>query len=239
MYNVPKHTLPEGETYASYIDKLMMNIENGDEVEHNQTLLFELTYPFAMIEVHKYRNVDDVQELTPDMSVAFIKSLNNFNRKAENASFLNLYKTSIRNEIIMHHYKFRNTDYKMSYKEMANTNMSLDKPRVDPKGNETEPFGSIIEDESINMDESIDYESLVDAIHVGIDKIFGHYKDTEKHRRVKEIYLEYTDGIITGKRIRQVDIAVKYGISQSYVTRIIERHNKRLAVVLKNQGYDI
>lgn len=76
-YDLNKYQIPKDYTYKSYINEAVSNIRKGNNAEYYKDTLFRLTYPVAVSELNKYSNIDEITELLPIMSIAFMKTVEN------------------------------------------------------------------------------------------------------------------------------------------------------------------
>lgn len=111
-YDLNKYQIPKDYTYKSYINEAVSNIRKGNNAEYYKDTLFRLTYPVAVSELNKYANIDEVTELLPIMSISFMKTVEKFDCSKQNSSFMNYYKRTMHNDIILAYDKHRETNEK-------------------------------------------------------------------------------------------------------------------------------
>ena len=57
MYEVPRYYITNGNTVNQETRRLMDNIRQGIDVERSKDDLFRLTYPMALTELKRYKNM--------------------------------------------------------------------------------------------------------------------------------------------------------------------------------------
>lgn len=233
-YALNKYQIPEGYTFNSYINEAVENIRNGNNAEYYQDTLFRLTYPNAVKEVNKLSNYAEPTELLPLMSIAFMTTLDRFDPEKDNVSFMNYYKVSIRNNVIMAYDKCRNAteENKAYYKRCEKTMRSMEE-LVPVQKNSMLPLYTMIEDSKALIDENLSYENLIETIFRIIDtKLF-----TPKQEKTKAIFMRYINACINGEKWNQKKIAKEFGIVQGYVSKIKIKYCRKLKEELIREGY--
>ena len=232
-YALNKYQIPEGYTFNSYINEAVENIRNGNDVEYYQDTLFRLTYPNAVKEVNKLTNYAEPTELLPLMSIAFMKTIDKFDPEKPNTSFMNYYKTTIRNDIIIAYDKHRGAkeEYKEYYKRCEKTMRSMEE-LVPVQKNSMLPLYTMIEDNKANIDEDVMCEELIATIFRVIDTMF-----TPKQEKTKAIFVSYINACINGEKWNQKKIAKEFGIVQGYVSKIKIKYCRKLKAELIREGY--
>lgn len=233
-YDLNKYQIPKEYTYKSYINEAVNNIRNGNNAEYYKDTLFRLTYPVAVSELNKYANIDEITELLPIMSIAFMKTVEKFDCKKQNSSFMNYYKRTMHNDIILAYDKHRETNEKIreEIKKRMKTMTSLDK--LVGIGNDDEtPLYELIEDDKALIDEKVLCEELVDVIFETIDTMFS-----ESQQKKKDIFLSYINACIAGEKMSQKKAAKEFGVTVSYVSKVVVKYKKVLKDKLKRRGYE-
>ena len=232
-YALNKYQIPEGYTFNSYINEAVENIRNGNDVEYYQDTLFRLTYPNAVKEVNKLTNYAELTELLPLMSIAFMTTLDKFDPEKANVSFMNYYKVSIRNNVIMAYDKHRGAkeENKEYYKRCEKTIRSMEE-LVPVQKNSMLPLYTMIEDNKALIDENVMYDNLIDDLYRIIDTLF-----TPKQERTKAIFVSYIDACINGEKWDQKKVAKKFGTVQGYVSKIKIKYCRKLKAELIREGY--
>ncbi|MCI6190414.1 MAG: sigma-70 family RNA polymerase sigma factor [Clostridium sp.] len=233
-YALNKYQIPEGYTFNSYINEAVENIRNGNDAEYYQDTLFRLTYPNAVKEVNKLSNYAEPTELLPLMSIAFMTTLDKFDPEKANVSFMNYYKVSIRNNVIMAYDKHRGAreENKEYYKRCEKTMRSMEE-LVPVQKNSMLPLYTMIEDNKALIDENLSYENLIETIFRIIDtKLF-----TPKQEKTKTIFMSYINACINEEKWDQREVAKKFGTVQSYVCRIKIKYCRKLKEELIREGY--
>ena len=233
-YDLKKYQIPEGYTFNGYIKEAVENIRNGNDVEHYEDTLFRLTYPTAVQEVNKLSNYADATELLPLMSIAFMTTIDRFDPENPNVSFMNYYRTSIRNNVIMAYDKHRGAteESKAYYKRCEKTIRSMEE-LVQINKNSSIPLHCLVKDEKSIIDEHISCTELIEAIFRIIDtKLF-----TTKQEKLKTIFLSYINACINGEKWDQKKIAKEFGTGQGYISKIKVKYCKKLKEELIREGY--
>lgn len=233
-YDLNKYQIPKEYTYKSYINEAVNNIRNGNNPEYYKDTLFRLTYPVAVSELNKYANIDEVTELLPIMSISFMKTVEKFDCKKQNSSFMNYYKRTMHNDIILAYDKHRETNEKIreEIKKRKKTMTSLDKFVSISKDDEV-PLYELIEDDKALIDEKVSYEELVDVIFETIDTMFS-----ESQQKKKDIFINYINACIAGEKMSQKKAAKEFGVTVSYVSKVVVKYKKVLKDKLKRRGYE-
>ena len=232
-YALNKYQIPEGYTFNSYINEAVENIRNGNNAEYYEDTLFRLTYPNAVKEVNKLSNYAEPTELLPLMSIAFMTTLDKFDPEKDNVSFMNYYKISIRNNVIMAYDKHRGAkeENKEYYKRCEKTMRSMEE-LVPVQKNSMLPLYTMIEDSKALIDENVMYDNLIDDIYRIIDTLF-----TPKQEKTKAIFMSYIDACINGEKWDQKKVAKKFGTVQGYVSKIKIKYCRKLKAELIREGY--
>ena len=232
-YDLNKYQIPKDYTYKSYINEAVSNIRKGNNAEYYKDTLFRLTYPVAVSELNKYANIDEITELLPIMSISFMKTVEKFDCKKQNSSFMNYYKRTMHNDIILAYDKHRETNEKVreEIKRRKNTMTSLDK-LVGIGNDDDVPLYELIEDNKALIDEKVLCEELVDAIFETIYNMFP-----EKQQKKKDIFISYINACIAGEKWDRKKVAKEIGVSISYVSRVVANYKEVLKDKLKRRGY--
>lgn len=232
-YALNKYQIPEGYTFNSYINEAVENIRNGNNAEYYQDTLFRLTYPNAVKEVNKLSNYAEPTELLPLMSIAFMTTLDRFDPEKDNVSFMNYYKVSIRNNVIMAYDKHRGAkeENKEYYKRCEKTMRSMEE-LVPVQKNSMLPLYTMIEDNKANIDEDVMREELIATIFRIIDTLF-----TPKQEKTKAIFMSYIDACINEEKWDQRKVAKEFDTVQGYISKIKIKYCRKLKEELIREGY--
>ena len=232
-YALNKYQIPEGYTFNSYINEAVENIRNGNDVEYYEDTLFRLTYPNAVKEVNKLSNYAEPTELLPLMSIAFMTTLDRFDPGKDNVSFMNYYKVSIRNNVIMAYDKHRGAseENKEYYKRCEKTMRSMEE-LVPVQKNSMLPLYTMIEDSKALIDEDVMYNNLIDDIYRIIDTLF-----TPKQEKTKAIFMRYINACINGEKWNQKKVAKEFDTVQGYISKIKIKYCRKLKEELIREGY--
>lgn len=238
MYEVSAYRIPEGYKMSDYAIKLCKDIRNDIDKEDAMDKLFRMTYPIMLKELKKYTNFGPLDELSPDLSLAFMKTVKKFNPDNPNASFINYYKQTLKTEILSNYYgKYKTTEETRNLKRTFEDTMgSLDDPLYNKDGVETNSWYDVIEDKNTNIEEEILANDYKYTIHRIVNKIFDKKGKgrSAKCARPKAMFTEYVDSILDDEGLGQIDIARKYGIGRSGINKTITTYMPRFIEELKN-----
>lgn len=232
-YDLNKYQIPKDYTYKSYINEAVSNIRKGNNADYYKDTLFRLTYPVAIGELNKYANIDEITELLPIMSIAFMKTVEKFDCSKQNSSFMNYYKRTMHNDIILAYDKHRETNEKTreEIKKRIKTMASLDY-LVNISADDEVPVYALVKDDKARIDEKVSYEELVDVIFETIDKMFS-----ESQQKKKDIFVSYINACIAGEKYDRKEAAKEFGVSISYISRVVANYKEVLKAKLKRRGY--
>ena len=160
MYDVEYYEIPQGYKYNDFINKLVIDIRAGVNVEENKDILFRITYPLAVKELKKYSAIDTYAEMLPDVSIAFMKTLKNYDPYKERSSFMNYYKLAMRSEILLTRYQNRNTEDKRLRTLYDDSVASLDMRFGNKKGQDVGTVADIVADSNADITKDIMYNDL-------------------------------------------------------------------------------
>lgn len=240
MYEVSAYRIPEGYKMNEFAIKLCKDIRNDINKEDAMDKLFRMTYPIMLTELKKYTNFGPLDELSPDLSLAFMKTVKKFNPDNPNASFINYYKQTLKTEILSNYYgKYKTTEESRNLKKnFESTIGSLDDPLYNKDGVETNSWYDVIEDKNTNIEEEILANDYKYTIHRIVDKIFDKKGKgrSAKCARPKAMFTEYLDSILDDEGLGQIDIANKYGIGRSGINKTITTYMPRFIEELKNNN---
>ena len=232
-YDLNNYQIPEGYTYNSYIKEAVKNIREGNDSEYYKDTLFRMTYPTAVKELTKLSNIDEPTELLPIMSISFMKTLNKFDPENPKVSFMNYYKRTMRNDVIIAYDKHRGSceEVREYIKKAEKTRASLDE-LVGINNDDMVPLYELIEDCKAVIDEDILYEEFIDTVFKVIDNMF-----TKKEQKKKDIFISYINACIEGEKWNQKKTAKEVGTTQSYVSKVTNDYRDVLKERLEGKGY--
>ena len=240
MYEVSAYKIPEGYTMNEFAIKLCKDIRNDIDKEDAMDKLFRMSYPIMLTELKKYKNFGPIDELSPDLSLAFMRTIDKFDPDNTNASFINYYKQVLKTNILNSYYgKYKNNEESKNLKRnFENTIGSLDDPLFNKDGIETNSWYDVIEDKNTNIEEEIlanDYKYTIQRI---INKIFDKKGKgrNEKCARPKAVFTDYVDSILDDEGLTQVDLSKKYGIGRSGINKTITTYMPRFIAELENNN---
>lgn len=232
-YVVPRYFVPEGREFNEFIRECVRHINAGENVEYNKDIVFRLTYHIALDHLKRYTNFDDVEELLPIMSIAFMKTLNGYDETKENASFLNYYKITIGREIIQVYNRHRNSpkEFQEYVQRCEKTMASLDEPLCIDDG-ENINLSHMLPDSSIDIENEIIYNDLKEEVFRLIPKLFP--KPSQKKQ---EKIFEYCIGLsIEGIKVKLLDVADLFDTSNQYVSKILSKKKDELYDLMVEEG---
>lgn len=240
MYEVSAYRIPEGYKMNEFAIKLCKDIRNDIDKEDAMDKLFRMTYPIMLKELKKYTNFGPLDELSPNLSLAFMKTVKKFNPDNPNASFINYYKQTLKTEILSNYYgKYKTTEESRNLKKTFEGAIgSLDDPLFNKDGIETNSWYDVIEDKNTNIEEEILANDYKYTIHRIVDKIFDKKGKgrSEKCARPKAVFTDYIESILDDEGHTQVDLSKKYGIGRSGINKTITTYMPRFIEELKNNN---
>lgn len=219
----------EFKRYEDYYRHLMRNVLEGIDVNSSLDELFAITYPIAYKRMREWHNVEtDIDQLTPLVSIAFMKSVKTYNPYREDASFMRLYELFIKREMIDEYFCTVNKERVLKPK-YRNTELRLDKV-MDSDDTGQESYANVIPDRGGSQADVI---TVLDCIKEGVDHVFTQVeeegvrrdRDLKSDREIFEIML---NSKIQGEHLSQKELSKKVGMTQSMVCRIWNRYIHRL-----------
>lgn len=236
MYDVVAYKIPKGSNYSECTKELVRNIRAGKDVEDSKDKLFRMTYALAIQELKKYAYIGTPDDLLPDMSIAFMNTLNHFDPDKPGASFVNYYKLAIKTEIINRYYgKFKNKkEWMDGYSYFLNGTRSLHELLYDKNDVETGTLADTIVDDSVDIEGDIEHMALVEVINNAIEEIFKSNKKLKK--RGKDIFSYYIEHQLRGEEITQLEVGKKFNASRGNVSNIMALYKPKLMEILKREG---
>lgn len=185
----------------------------GGSLEARNTLIVHNMRLVAHI-AKKYQNADeDMEEMISIGTIGLIKAVMTFH--PEKGSRLSTYAARcIDNELLMHLRNRRKAAREVSIYEPIGT---------DKEGNQIN-FMDIIESEEPDVIELMDKNGKISQLQKLLPEVL-----TDRERQI--IILRY--GLVDDKPVTQKQIAVKLGISRSYVSRIEKRALEKIRAVLE------
>lgn len=243
MYNVPRYHITNGNTVNQETRRLMDNIRQGIDVERSKDDLFKLTYPMALTELKRYKNMGPMDELVSCMSIAFMKTVKYYDPEAGTVSFMNYYKRAIQSEVIIGMNGRYRSNPQLKREFEANVG-SLEFPLYDKHDNETGTIHETVADDYWDgyFEKKIDYEGLIDDIRTCMYNVM--YKK-RKGRRIrstksdsKKAFERWVDAMVNEEEeLTQEEVGKKLGIGKSAVNNAVTKYMPRLREELKNMGY--
>lgn len=237
MYDVEYYEIPKEYKYNDFINKLVIDIRAGVNVEENKDILFRITYPLAVKELKKYSAIDTYAEMLPDVSIAFMKTLKNYDPYKERASFMNYYKLAMRSEILLTRYQNRNTEDKRLRTLYDDSVASLDMRFGNKKGEDVGTVADVVADSNADVTKDIMYNDLVETIYYAMDMIKVGACDPEMFERDKAIFMRYLEFCINGEKITHRELSEEFGVSHTYIRNRIEDYKGRLEAILQREGW--
>ena len=242
MYEVPRYYITNGNTVNQETRRLMDNIRQGIDVERSKDDLFKLTYPMALTELKRYKNMGPMDELISCMSIAFMKTVKYFDPEASTVSFMNYYKRAIQSEVIIGMNGRYRSNPKLKRDFEANVG-SLEYELTNDDGSDNLSVHEMVADDYWDgyFDEKIDYEGLIDDIRTCMYNVM--YKK-QKGRRVrttksdsKKSFERWIESMIQDEELTQQQVSDELSIGKSAVNNAVSKYMPRLREELKNMGY--
>lgn len=237
MYDVEYYEIPKEYKYNDFINKLVIDIRAGVNVEENKDILFRITYPLAVKELKKYSAIDTYAEMLPDVSIAFMKTLKNYDPYKERSSFMNYYKLAMRSEILLTRYQNRNTEDKRLRTLYDDSVASLDMRFGNKKGEDVGTVADMVADSNADITKDIMYNDLVETIYYAMDMIKVGMDDRERYYRDRAIFMRHVEACMNEEKITLREIAEEFDVSYTYARRMVEDYKGRLKAVLQKEGY--
>ena len=229
-YILEREPLPaEFKRYEDYYRYLMTNVRNGVDVNGNLNILFSTTYPIAYKKMQNWLNVEpNIDQMTPIIALAFMKSVRTYDPTREDASFIKLYDLFIRREMIDEYFCTVNKERVLKFKYRA-LDVSLDAPFKNDEG-KSENFSNLLPD---NKGSDIDVMILKDCIADGIDYIFEqedreYTRKNKNLKRDREIFRLLLESKMKGEQISQKEWGKRLNLQQSKICRIYQRYIGKL-----------
>lgn len=242
MYEVPRYYITNGNTVNQETRRLMDNIRQGIDVEKSKDDLFRLTYPMALTELKRYKNMGPMDELVSCMSIAFMKTVKYYDPEASTVSFMNYYKRAINSEVIIGMNGRYRTNPKLKRDFEANVG-SLEYELTNDDGSDNLSVHEMVADDYWDgyFDEKINYEGLIDDIRTCMYNVM--YKK-QKGRRVrttksdsKKSFERWIESMIQDEELTQQQVSNELSIGKSAVNNAVSKYMPRLREELKNMGY--
>lgn len=242
MYEVPRYYITNGNTVNQETRRLMDNIRQGIDVERSKDDLFKLTYPMALTELKRYKNMGPMDELISCMSIAFMKTVKYYDPEAGTVSFMNYYKRAIQSEVIIGMNGRYRSNPKLKRDFEANVG-SLEYELSNDDGSDNLSVHEMVADDYWDgyFDEKINYEGLIDDIRTCMYNVM--YKK-QKGRRVrstksdsKKSFERWIESMIQDEELTQQQVSNELSIGKSAVNNAVSKYMPRLREELKNMGY--
>lgn len=240
MYQVPRYYIEEGKTTSQAIEELIFNIRNGINAEQSKDDLFKLTYPMALTEAKRFQNVGrPLDELTSDLSIAFMKTLKNYNPEANTVSFMNYYKKAIMSTVIESRYgRFKeDKDFLRAFEAKLG---SLDYALICKNGDEEMTLYDTLEDKRMDLERTIENIDLVQDIQYCMDKIFktgGRGRGEKRNASARKQFETWVLNLVLDSGYSQRQVAESVGCGRSGLNNVIARYMPRLQEELRKIGY--
>ena len=221
MYNnVDILKAPKGVKMNDYIKSIYIN----DEPEIAKDKIFRLTYLLAKKEFRKYSNLISAEYYMADVSIAFMKTYNNFDPSKEEGSFMGYYALAIRTEVLLSAFgKYKNTPKdRQFWLDAQNNTTSLNKMTEDKEGKRSE-LGNTLEDD-YNLEADVESRELKTIMFDIIDRTINISNIGRKH---SDIFKTFVESRIEGTDLTTDEIGEMYGVTGNNVRKIIA-HKKHL-----------
>lgn len=226
MYILESVKAPKGYRFHEYCTELVMNIKEGKDVEDSKDKLFRLTYPVMLKEMQKYRNIREMEDLVTDLSISFMKAIQYFDINNRKASFTGYYKRTLYTEVIYAKYgKYRKNEETRELKRIFEGSIgSLEEAVHAENGEDVGSLGEIIEDKSINIEQTVLDKDFKSIAHEIIDEMFSEKKRGKKSDMPKIIFTTYIDSILDGDKISKSQLARNLNMARSNISGVIYRY---------------
>ena len=223
MYQVNLIRVPKGQKMKDCINEIFTNAKTPEEIEEAKDKIFRLTYKFALDELKKHQHLTTIEDGLSDMSIAFMKTFNNFDPTKEGASFLNYYKLTLKTELIRTKFrKYRNSeeDRELCYR-MEMGFASLDEPIEGKDHIESGTKGDLIPSD-YEMDISVLDNDLRERVLAVGNKAYDSI--ARRKEEYRPIFLRYLESATTEDPLTAKDLARVYGVSYFNIRRILLKY---------------
>ena len=236
LYKVNMLKAPKGVKINDYIKKIYREANTEDEIEQAKDKIFRLTYKFGLDQLKLMHDRVSLEEGIGSMSLAFMKTFNNFDPSTEGASFINYYKMAIHSQVLCDQLgKYRNTEEaKEIFNKVKGTMWSLDE-QTEGKDGDSRTRGDIMPS-SFDIDEEVYYNILVKRILEIVEEHLTK-EDKRKDPKLNLAFMDYINGHIYGGNNKVEYLAEKYGFNEMQVRGFIYRQRKKLKRRLIEEGY--
>lgn len=236
LYKVNILKTPKGVKINDYIKQIYREANTEDEIEQAKDKIFRLTYKFGLDQLKLMHDRVSLEEGIGSMSVAFMKTFNNFDPSVEGASFINYYKMAIHSQVLCDQLgKYRNTEEaKEIFNKVKGTMWSLDEP-TEGKDGDFRTRGDIMPS-SFNIDEEVYYNILIKRILEIVEENLAKV-DKRKDPKLNLVFMDYINGHIYGGNNKVEHLAEKYGFNEMQARGFIYRQRKKLRLRLIEEGY--
>ena len=234
MYQVPRYYIEEGKTTSKAIDELIFNIRNGINVEQSKNDLFSLTYPMALTEVKRYLNMGrPLEDLVSDLSIAFMKTLRNYNSEASTVSFMNYYKRAIFCTVLETRYgRYKNTkeDQQLLRDFESNTGSIEYVIFKDKDGVDDITLGDTIGSLSNDIDNLIEDITLKELIDGCLNKIFDPTRQgagEKRNAKARQAFGAWMYNLVEDNGYSQTEVGIQNGLQKSNMNNYVARYMPR------------
>ena len=236
LYKVSMLKAPKGIKINDYIKQIYMEANTEDEVQQAKDKIFRLTYKFGLDQLKLMHDRVSLEEGIGSMSLAFMKTFNNFDPSVEGASFINYYKMAIHSQVLRDQLgKYRSTEEaKKIFNKVKGTMWSLDEP-TEGKDDDFRTRGDIMPS-SFDIHEEVYYNILTERILEIAGEILAK-NDKRKDPKLNLVFMDYIKGHIYGGNNKLQYLSEKYELNEVQVRGFICRQRKKLKLRLIEEGY--
>ena len=236
LYKVNMLKAPKGIKINDYIKQIYMEANTEDEIEQAKDKIFRLTYKFGLDQLKLMHDRVSLEEGIGSMSLAFMKTFNNFDPSVEGASFINYYKMAIHSQVLRDQLgKYRSTEEaKKIFNKVKGTMWSLDEP-TEGKDDDFRTRGDIMSS-SFDIHEEVYYNILTERILEIAGEILAK-NDKRKDPKLNLVFMDYIKGHIYGGNNKLQYLSEKYELNEVQVRGFICRQRKKLKLRLIEEGY--
>lgn len=231
MYQVPRYNIEEGKTTSQVIEELIFNIRNGVNVEQSKDDLFCLTYPMALTEVKRYLNMGrPLEDLVSDLSLAFMKTLKNYDPEASTVSFMNYYKRAIFCAVVEGRYgKYKES--KQVLRDFEARVGSLEHVvYTDKSGADAITLGETIEKDTNDIDILLEDITLKEMIDDCLSKVFNPNskgRGEKRNARARAAFEAWIYNLVDDNGYSQKEVGATVGIQKSNMNNNVSRYMPR------------
>ena len=225
MYSIDILQLPKGRTSNEYIREIYNNAKTPMEIEEAKEKIFRLTYRYGLKEVKKYKDLIKDDDAISVMSIAFMKTYNNYDPSIE-GSFLGYYSSAIRTTVLRDVYgKYVNTaDDRELVTTFKNNTSSYNNLVEDKEGKCNELIDTFSSD--YNLEEDVENRELKAILFDIVDRKID-IPSSRKGKLHADIFKTFITSRLEDNGITTDDIGEMYDMTGNNVRKLI-KHKKHI-----------